>query len=146
MRHLLHYFHWLINLRLHVIIFIVSHWFYYLYIYMSSPYSRMANIHDTFILFYLILCSLIYRSRHQVTSQNVIWTTRVIDLSVLLIVILIPFFVTMCIRIYCFYHKHFSSAIRLLFYCLKYQIRSDTRFATSSLQLTIFSVYSSGVT
>ena len=98
------------------------------------------------IYFIFILCSLIYRPRHQVTSQNVIWTTRVIDLSVLLIFILILFFVTICIRIYCFCHKHFSSAIRLLFYCLRYQIRSDTIFATSSLQFTIFSVYSSGVT
>ena len=38
------------------------------------------------------MCSLIYRPRHQVTSQIVIWTTRVIDLSVLLIFILILFF------------------------------------------------------
>ena len=113
-----------------------------------TPVWLISTIFLYFIMIYFIfiLCSSIYRPRHQVTSQIVIWTTRVIDLSVLLIYILILFFVIMSIRIYCFYHKHFSSAIRLLFYCLRYQIRSDTIFATSSLQFTIFSVYSSGVT
>ena len=116
-----------------------------------TPIWLISTILLYFIMIYFIfiLCSLIYRPRYQVTSQSeqyVIWTTRVIDLGVLLIFILIPFFVTMCMRILCFYHKPFSSAIRLLFYCLRYQLRSDTRIATSSLQFAIFIVYSSGVT
>ena len=116
-----------------------------------TPICLISTILLYFIMIYFIfiLCSLIYRPRHQVTSQSeqyVIWTTRVIDLGVLLIFILIPFLVTMCIRILCFYHKPFSAAIRLLFYCLRYQLRSDTRIATSGIQFTIFIVYSSGVT
>ena len=148
MRHSLHYFHCLISC---MSLSSLVHTDYFTYIFkcqVLTPVWLISTILLYFIMIYFIfiLCSLIYRPRHQVTSQIVIWTTRVIDLSVLLIFILIFFFVTMSIRIYCFYHKHFSSAIRLLFYCLRYQIRSDTIFATSGLQFTIFSVYSSGVT
>ena len=149
MRHFLHYFHWLINLLMHVILFIISHWLYYLYIYMSSSYSHLANIHDTFILYYDLFHIHIVQFNLPPTPPGdlaVIWTTRVIDLGVLLIFILIPFLVTMCLRILCLYHKPFSSTIMLLFYCLRYQLRSDTRIATSSLQFTIFIVHSSGVT
>ena len=80
LRHFLHYFHCLINC---MSLSSLAHTDYITYIFkcqVLTPVWLISTILLNFITIYFIfiLCSLIYRPRNQVTSQNVIWTARVI--------------------------------------------------------------------